>query len=334
MRIKARKHLDHSYFTNGQFVDYAPHGVFYLSIGECQREPGQPIDEAVTAAQEFAANTDGPLWLCMSGGVDSECMAQAFMKAEVQFRVAILRFEDDLNHFDICDAVEFCKTHQLEYQLFNLDIIHFYESGRYLEFAIPYRCNSPQLCAHLYLLSQLDGHAILSGNIVRVCLNASGKVILSFPHDLYFCYERFFAMKRQPGVGLFFLHTPELIYSFFRLPRMQELIFQKGQMHGREMDYAAKCQLYRDGGFDVNPRQDKFTGFEEVKRRIAERSGLGESAYDQLYRKPLQKIFPLARRSIFDVSYKFFKVDTIALPTDRQEIAQNGNSHSSPGVSD
>lgn len=309
MRTSSHKsHLRPGFIDPSGLVDFVPNGRFFLQVGKCEREPLTPFLEAATAAKQIAQGTTDPLWLCMSGGVDSECMALAFLQAQVPFRVAILRFHNDLNWYDIQQAIEFCKTREIAYRLFDLDVIQFYRTNLYLEFAKKYRCYSPQLCTHLYLLSRLEGFGILSGNIVKVGLVRSGQVVLGFPNDLYFCYDRFFQATGRAGVGLFLLYTPELIYSFFRLPRMQDLIFQRREYEGKGMSYTTKCDLYRDGGFPVLNREDKFTGFERVKKYFQEVEQSDEGIYNRMFRAPLENLFPPPRVNLFQVPQEYLKV--------------------------
>jgi hypothetical protein len=302
------EHFNAGFLHNQSLVDYIPNGRFFLQVGQCARSPETPIVEAARAAQRIACATHEPIWLCMSGGVDSECMALAFIKANVPFRVAIQQFNDGLNEHDIHQAIEFCERMLLPYEVFPLDVVSFYLEDHYLEYALNYRCSSPQLCTHLHLIEQLRGYVVLGGNIVKTHVNRAGRVVLCFPSDLYFCYDRYFKNMSRSGTGLFLMSTPELIYAFFRLPRMQDLIFQRGEMQGRSMDYPTKCQLYRDGGFDVVDRADKFTGFEEVKKYFQKYFGEDERSYDRHFRIPLQELYPPPRENLVHLSQHYLRV--------------------------
>jgi hypothetical protein len=297
-----RDHLRHGFISaEKKLVDFIADGKFFLEIGQCERTPQSPMQEAIAAARLIRASTTEDLWLCLSGGIDSECMARAFLAARVTFRVAIMRFNDDLNWFDIRHAVEFCEKHQLSYQYFDVNILEFYKQGLHLRYAHKYRCTSPQLATHLFLMQQIPGFPIMSWNIVATGL-VNGKVSLKLPTDLYFCYHRYFEIERRSGVAFFFLYTPELFYSFYQLPTMRKLLRQQEAMAGREMTYADKCQAYQEAGFEIEPREDKFTGFEQVKIYFEKYFNEEGPVYDRYFRHPLTTLYPPPREVVFKIS--------------------------------
>lgn len=283
-------HLKGRFQSARDIDDFVPHEVFSTSIGRPERQPEAPLLEARLAARKIAESTSEPLWLCLSGGVDSECMAWAFLREQVPFRVAILRFKNELNWFDISHAVDFCQRQGLSFEFFDLDVDEFYEGGSHQKFATEFRCTSPQLTAHLSLLERIPGFPVLAWNATAVLYRADGKITFGFPSDLYFCYFRFLRRAQKPGVPFFFLYTPELIYSFLHDPRIQDLIFRPRA--GISYNYQLKCDVYRSGGFPIAPRENKWTGFEEVKRHFSLKYGEDETAFDRHFRHPYEQMFP------------------------------------------
>lgn len=269
----------------------------YCKIGDCQRVPERPIDEAVRAARLIGQEAQLPLWLGMSGGVDSEAMAYAFLKAEVPFRATIARFNRNFNDFDIEHALQFCTRHKIEVDLIDIDLFEFYEKkASHVRFARECQCVSPQLAVHLHLMDQVPGVPILAGNAPRLTNYPDKGWAVDLPNYKMLCYHRYFLRRKRAGVGFFFLYTPELYYSFLRLPIMQQLIFgdpvKKKLSHHEE--YMFKCQLYQDGGFDIAPRSSKFTGFERVKLHYAALTG-NPHEYNRRFRAPLEKMYPLPK---------------------------------------
>ncbi|MBY0420212.1 MAG: hypothetical protein K2W88_19350, partial [Pararheinheimera sp.] len=73
-------------------------------------KPHKPFEEAVRSAILISERSpDKKISLCLSGGMDSECMLMAYMAAGVKFEVAIMRFKDGLNAHDIESAEVFCR---------------------------------------------------------------------------------------------------------------------------------------------------------------------------------------------------------------------------------
>jgi len=280
----------------------------HVTVGECHRKPRSPIEEAVDAAREIQRAADGrTIWLCMSGGVDSEAMAHAFLEASVPFRAAIMKFELRLNWFDIKYAVRYCCQRGIPYTVFPFKVLDFLQSARLAESGERYRCRSPQFAVHFELLEKLkDGVPILPWQPLSFIPSPGGRHFLGLPEDHYFAYQRFFEVNHRPGVPYFFLYTPELIYSFLRLPLMQKAIFEKDFL--RPDHYALKIYCYREGGFPICARADKWTGFELVKRYFSNPSNRSESVFENRFRSPLEKTWPLPSQTIFQFSKTFLKV--------------------------
>jgi hypothetical protein len=266
------------------------------------------MEEAIHAARLIGESTSEPIWLCLSGGIDSEAMARAFLLARVPFQAAIMRFKDNLNAHDICSAVGFCEELGIPFKYFDFDIIEFYDSGRHLEAARNYRCYSPQFAVHIELMKRIQGFPVMAWNPTAATVLPNGKVVLKFPSDLFLCYHRYFEREQRPGVGLFFFYTPELAYSFLRLPLMQDYVFQRGDKKGKSTDYAVKCQLFRDGGFDVQDRVQKYSGFEKLNAYYRERFGGTGQVFDKYFRWPLHEICPPPREELFQVPTRYLKV--------------------------
>lgn len=296
--IKVMPSVFHRTYQNHLKATYSPNrNALFVQVGNPASELLTPIQEAACAARlifESAKSIGQPIWLCMSGGIDSECMAQAFLAAQVPFQVAIMKFHSHLNDFDIEDAIDFCTKNALSFRLFDFDIIDFLENGDLLEVARKYRCRSPQIAAHLKFLDGIPGYPVLSWNVSSFFWTdqSKSKLQIALPNELYFAYHRYFDLESRPGVGFFFLYTPGLFYSFFHTPTMQDILFQYGEMKGTAASYQAKCQIYQQGGFAVQPRADKFTGFESVKKYYMEKLNSDEGIFNRLFRHPLELLYP------------------------------------------
>ncbi|MBX3032764.1 MAG: hypothetical protein KF865_02490 [Bdellovibrionaceae bacterium] len=300
LKLTAENHLNYRFI--GTDEDPVPHGDFVVRMGRCARRPGTAMEEAVRAARLIAASTQEEIWLCMSGGIDSEAMAEAFLEAGEKFSVAILRFAGGFNEFDIHQARDFCRRRNLTCREFEIDLKEFYASGRHLRDARDHGCRSPQLSTHLYLMETVPGFPVFSWNVPNVerfrkPWEARHRAVIHLPTELFFCYHRFLVWKNKPGVPFFFAYTPELIYSFLRTPALQEMIFSEAPDFRPEyLDYRMKCRVYREGGFSAAPRSAKMTGFEEVRRHYARTTDLGEGAFNLLYRKPMEELAPAPSR--------------------------------------
>ena len=269
---------------------------FFSKIGSLSRPPLSLIEEAALSAQlvyKFAKTRGQELVLCLSGGIDSEAMAQVFINENIPFRVSIMRFNDRLNDFDIKPALEFCKKQSIDCDIFDLNIIDFFESGKYLRYGEKYKCQSPQLAAHLFLLDYIKGFPVLPWSAPEIIYN-SDYVSYGLPGDLHCSILRYFVINERPGVPFFFLYTPELVGSFFHSPIIQKILYF-GQ-RGAEVSnwYEHKCMSYIQAGFDVKPRGNAYTGFEKLKTFYDQLDGKRYGiAFNDRFRAPLEKLNPL-----------------------------------------
>lgn len=268
---------------------------FHSSLLPLTRAPMDPFTEAAASALDIEMKAQAPIELCLSGGVDSEAMALAFLDAKVKFTVTILKFDEEWNDFDINYAYQFCEKHNLAYRTLRLDVLHFFESGRHLYYGKHFRCQSPQLAVHLWLLDQIKGVPVLAGNPIAPIFRDNEFYFMGLPHDLHSVYFRYFDASNRQGFPWFFLHTPELLASFLRLPSMKPFC-EKEHSQPEDYTYQIKCQSYQEGGFNIKARPDKFTGFEKLRAHYDKLDGKTHGiAFNDRFRAPLETLHPLPK---------------------------------------
>lgn len=289
-----QSHLNH-------YSYYEP--VVGYQLTEFYQSPQQntlsPFKESVRACQLIYEKYQKPLIVCLSGGLDSECMIQAVQASEVPYKVAIMRFVPDFNKHDIIFAEEYCRLHHIKPTYYDIDIIQFYESGEFCEYAIKYRTNSPQFCAHIWMADQIeDGVVLLAGSSPYLnYYDKAGTLLkectLFTPEDKEYATDRLFQIKNKPGVAHFFQYTTELYFSFlFKTIAGSSLKIR--HKYALNNHYEFKKTIFKQGGFNTEifvQRNEKFTGFEKVKEYYASLYGAGDS-YEKLFRLPLQQMHP------------------------------------------
>jgi hypothetical protein len=291
--------------------------IFITKIGECSRKPESALDESVRAAKKIVDEFGSDIVLCMSGGVDSECLARAFLEAKIPVRAAIARYlPDSLNEDDIVDAIDFCKRFEIPTRIFEIDLIRFFETEKkHLEYVRRFACRSPQLAVHMELLErirdEMHGVPVLSGNPTEATFDSkTGQLFFLLPSEPHLSYLRYFAQQKIPGVPFFFCYSPELIYSFWQTPQfMNDLKMGfAATRHGagpegsnnEAYQYMSKVRKYQQGGFQVQPRDRKKTGFEQAKIFFRDRfikkgeiqPDFPHEAFNYFFRRPLEELCP------------------------------------------
>lgn len=211
-----------------------------------------PIEASRFTICEIATHYPAPYKLLCSGGVDSQSMIMAWANNKIPFEVFSFRYYSngiDFNNYDLIGLEDICKEKNVKITFIEFDIIHF------LEVELPliselYECYSPQICTHIKLSEYIgNGTIIYSGNSL-------------FPSASTICHNQLgihrYAMKTDSPyrkiIPFFFIHTPELAYSFMG----------QDPLLG-EATYDAKVNAYIRAGFPIRRQIKKLNGFEKLK---------------------------------------------------------------------
>ncbi len=110
---------------------------------------------------------DGNYNLFLSGGIDSENIANIFLECNIPFTPIIVSYgykNQVLNDYDIRYAFDFCKRQNLTPTVIDIPIIEFFNSGKANAFAREYGCQSPQFAPMFEAFNKIDGNIIYSGH--------------------------------------------------------------------------------------------------------------------------------------------------------------------------
>ena len=117
--------------------------IWNVSYRRCTQIPLKWNYECLRAAKLIRASTDRPIYICYSGGIDSEVCLLSFLNAGIPVVAAIMVFDNDLNSHDVSKALSFCEKRGVKYHIFKLDIINFWNFEIY-KYSDPLSCISPQ----------------------------------------------------------------------------------------------------------------------------------------------------------------------------------------------
>ncbi len=153
---------EYSVYSNTQDVDF----VYTTStLPENPKIENSLIDYVSKHMAEYLK--EGNYNLFLSGGIDSENIANILLECKIPFTPIIVAYghEDKvLNDYDIKYAFDFCKKHNITPILIDIPIIDFFNSGKAIHYAREYGCTSPQFAPMLEAFSKVDGNIIYSGH--------------------------------------------------------------------------------------------------------------------------------------------------------------------------
>jgi hypothetical protein len=259
-----------------------------------------PLKLAVDAVYDIVKKYPPPYNLFVSGGIDSQAMLWAWVKSGQEFTVCHFDYGNDLNHHDREYLDKFITKNKLEsfldLKIIPFDVMKFITGMELLEYAKKYDTASPQILTYCRLVEQVEGTVIFSGNYIDETKSSSlNYTILGL--------KRYAEINRNKVVPFFFLHTPQLAYSFFGT------LFNTSKSH--ESHYMRKIWTYRTCQFPVVPQPNKKTGFERIK-----------DLFDHVEISPSERLKWAHRSSTrpFDFLYRYRIFDQIGVYSDNIKI--------------
>ena len=104
--------------------------------------------------------------VALSGGYDSQFVCLMLKEAGVEFDVITyrLKWKDEvINSNDILASENFCKKHNFNLKITDIDGIDFFDSGVFASVCRNYFCYSPQIGLHCYFLEKTKEKNIICG---------------------------------------------------------------------------------------------------------------------------------------------------------------------------
>lgn len=236
--------------------------AFWVSYQSCNREPLDWRAECVIAAREIYEMQGDRIRVCMSGGIDSEIVAESFRLARIPFTAAILRFKGDTNFHDISWALAYCQKHNIKYEIYDLDTESFIQSAEFYEIAYRSGCIAPGIVFQLKLAQLLEEkkyYPVIGAGDVYL------KKIEDFwflsHSELYLSLFRYQIAFKATGTFRFFQFSPELVFSFLKAPKVVRLV-NNGYPDIKSHDLI-KHEIIND--FFFVEKRTKYTGTEKLR---------------------------------------------------------------------
>lgn len=264
--------------VENDFVDF--------TVAHFKETVNDPLAAAIEAVNHIVNNYPKPYNLLASGGIDSQAMIYAWKQSRQEFNVYSFRYNEHYNLHDISTLAMFCERENVDYQIVDFDYLAFLEQ-EHDAIAKKYKCSSPQITMHIKMASFLQGTCIYAGNFLGISFANLSCPIMGL-------YRFSNTNEGKNVIPYFFLHTPELAYSFRNIKEIDDTD-----------GYAKRVQRYQVGGFPVIPQERKFTGFEKFKEhydshqyvlmdktnRMRYHDKPSHRPFDWLFRYPYEEMF-------------------------------------------
>lgn len=198
----------------------------------------------------------------LSGGVDSEVVLRSYLAIGVTPEVVIIRYENDINIYDVSFAVIICNQLGVDYRIVDFNLKKFYENDAegIAEIA---QIDRPRALPQLKFLEFTDNFPIYGGadiTLFRVGKDYSVKgkwMVACHEHDT--SWSKYSLIINRPAILSWFKWTPGIVLSYFQTNWAQKLI--NDEFYGKLGTNSTKYMGYQEAFPDIIPRIKK-TGFE------------------------------------------------------------------------
>ncbi len=233
---------------------------YFLRFAPCTDQPGNFRDECLRAAREIYATIKRPPSILMSGGVDSEVVAESFRVQGIPFRAIIFKFEKNLNQHDVEWAIKYVQDHKVNFEIIPFDIVRFYKSEEIKHLAQITLCPYPMLITQAKMVDFLQARgdfALGGGSDPRY--RYINNQWLYFTEEYEDCAKRLQIIKGFSAQVSFFLWRSEIFYAHASDPFIEKIFSVKNPE--KTFSYQYKHEFLKQH-FNVKSRE-KFRGYEK-----------------------------------------------------------------------
>lgn len=162
----------------------------------------------------------------LSGGTDSEIVANNFLSIGIKPKCAVIKFKGGYNAADVLEAERLATEMDLDLKIIDFDILDFFHSGQAQEFGETIQCTQITYIMVYYCIQKLGapaamgGEALLSRNVTK----DSSYWYYTFRENEDASAMRFTERYNIPLVNEWFSYTPELLLYYLEHPMIKELI--------------------------------------------------------------------------------------------------------------
>jgi hypothetical protein len=218
--------------------------------------------QCVETARYVRSQTDRPIVVALSGGIDSEVVCRSFLEAGIDFSVLTMRYSYNLNQHDIRLAEQFCKTFGVKQDFVNVDLQKFYDVDvkRYANQG--YQALKIFRYLQLYLMETINamGATAVLGGGEQVYYNNNGVIQLNYNSDFFNALT--WTEQHELHFPYFFQTTPEVVASYLQHELIQLLIKNAKYFSGTLVGNSPEKILVYHSEWPDMTRRPKYTGFE------------------------------------------------------------------------
>lgn len=250
--------------------------------------------------------------LCISGGIDSQAMLHCWLEAGLKFDAVILVFKNDLNSMDVDHAKMVCQRINLPLVEVELDVVNFLNFNNFT-YASMYNSCSPHFNCHYKLFNILKDRGytgVCCGGDAPNFNGSNNTWGNNFSRNQH-TFIKYTEVSKFPCIGNFLgfypalawaiaLHTlPSILPGSVAQPNSLVKLNKLNSLESIDIEqdkikrYHSKIIAYDKIGLEIYPQDQKYSGFENVKKYLESLTNDGWE-FEKRYRIPLENHFNLS----------------------------------------
>jgi hypothetical protein len=210
------------------------------------------------------------IFLCFSGGIDSELMGLAFIDAKVDFIGFSLIYKHKdriLNHHDVINAINFCKKYNIKHITKEVKILEDLYENRHREYFINGVYETyfliPGLYTHQLMIEYINSIGavpVMASDQVEIKFNKNKEpVIGDCSYSIGLSAPTWAHITNKTCIYDFFMYSPEQIYAFLDIDDVKNT---------KTVDYNFKFKISKTYGNTNINYYNKLTGYEFIKENF------------------------------------------------------------------
>lgn len=256
-----------------------PEERYFEYFGPAEREPKSYYEESLEAAKLIAESANNkPIALMLSGGGDSEVMAEFFKECNIPFKAMTLRYNGGVNDYDINYAFKWCEKNHIEQEIIDVDTTKLIESDWAKDlsekFYIQYRYLPVYIWALEHVVS-MGYFPVFCEQTITMFIKNQGTNWCMKCYECYSALARYAQLQNYEMCNRFLNYTPEQFLAYLRHPVMQkgfnldpdyyDIITEDAKEYGSDFHTRVIKQYFFRSLFPRYEIRQRCDGFENIK---------------------------------------------------------------------
>lgn len=222
--------------------------------------------EVLLTAKHINNTKTKPLMLSLSGGIDAEVAARAFLELNIPFEVFSVRHTQGTNDYDIKFARDFCNQYNIKHHIHEIDYVDFWTNSVQKYIDQGYRANSIFRFLQLLILDTINnmGYTAVLGSGDQQYKTINGQICLPLSPPWIMPVE-WCRRNNVTHYPYFYMSNPEVFASWMKT----ELVEVKLKDPAWFVNVWGNASLEKQDTYHKNwpdmPRRSKTDGFEKMR---------------------------------------------------------------------